>query len=79
MKTNGVRAKMLRLLSDGEPHPVSELHELCLPSGRKAVRTNILALRKALPPGEAILCTIRNRKTYYQHVRLLASANDGRR
>lgn len=84
MSINGftiTERKMLELLSDGLPHRVEELRPCLFDelSTRTAIQVHICNIRKKLVgKGEDIVCVIRNRATSYQHVRLLASANDGR-
>lgn len=81
MKFTPTQAAILRLLSDGLPHNRYEIHRL-LPddlSQLTALQMHISRIRKQLrPSGQDILCTLVNRRICYQHVRLLASANDGR-
>ncbi len=72
--------RMLKLFSDGLPHTRRELHA-CLDDELSALATiqyHISTLRKLLPAGEAIDCVFVNRRFCYRHVRLLASAVDGK-
>lgn len=73
---------MLDLLADGISHSREELRAL-LPDELGAIsniRTHLTAIRKQLrPQGRDIICEIRAGQTYYRHVRVLPSANDGRR
>lgn len=71
--------KMAELLADGLPHTRQELHAFCGPSSISVVRKHMVMLRAALPSGQAIICETTGRITYYRQVRLLHSANDGRR
>ena len=73
---------MLTVLADGLDHTRQELHA-CLPDSLGPL-TNIKAhlcnLRKHLRPmGQDIVCVLVNRRICYRHVRLLASAYDGKR
>lgn len=74
------QAKMLKVLSDGLPHPVSELQE-CLYDDRGIahnVNAHLTAIRKLLRPrGEDIICQHINHSHRYRHVRLLHSPSDG--
>jgi hypothetical protein len=72
------QAKILALLSDGLPHrrddmvlAVFDQHEEKL-----ALQMQVSLLRKILrPQGEDILCVVQGYVHYYQHVRLLGSAD----
>lgn len=82
---NGFRpteAKIMALLSDGLPHTRQEVHA-CLPdelSSITAIKAHLTAIRKHLRPiGQDILCVWVTRKRMYRLVRLVASANDGRK
>jgi hypothetical protein len=72
--------RMLNLLSDGLPHSREAMLEClqdehCSPTGHLA---HLTAIRKVLrPKGEDVLCEYRQRRPFYRHVRLLASAHDG--
>lgn len=70
---------MVDILSDGMPHTREELHACCGPSSMSTIRFHLTYIRKKLPPGEDILLRILNRRRYYQWVRLLASAVNGRK
>ena len=74
--------KMLSILSDGMPHTRQELHS-CLPDELgplSNIRIHIHNIRKSLrSKGEDIVCETTGRALFYRHVRLLASANDGKR
>ena len=73
--------KMLAILADGLPHTQEELHA-CLYDdlGRLGnIHMHISNIRKILRPcGESIICEFFRRKRWYRHVRLLASAVDGK-
>jgi len=71
---------LLAVLSDGKPHDRSELlSAMDKLTDFKTVRVHISNIRKKLRPrGEEIVCEYANRRTFYRHVRLLPSANDGR-
>lgn len=71
--------KIMALLSDGEPHSATEVRELIAPSGRNAVRSQICRLRDTLPREQNIVTILGGDTTFYQLVRRLASANDGRK
>lgn len=83
MSKNGytpIQKAILEVLSDGRRHTRPELlvclnDELAEPTN---LQPHITAIRKKLPPSEAIHC-INHHGIYYQHVRLLASAVDGRK
>lgn len=63
---------MLEILSDGLPHHRDELHALCGPSCAGVVSQHLQGVRKKLRMfGQDIICELRNRTTYYRHVRLL--------
>lgn len=77
-----VEACILERLADGMPHTAKELHGcLCDDLGDLSnVRAHLSRLRKKLRPrGEDIVCIVGNHANAYRHVRLLASATDGRR
>lgn len=78
-KSIPIYQQMLDLLADGRMHTREELHQLCLPSGIDTVRQRIFHLKARLPVGEAIRSTRIDGVLYYQLVRLLASAADGRK
>ena len=71
---------ILRLLSDGQAHALSELHQ-CLPdelSALSAVYVHVSNIRKRLRlSGQTIVCEIANRRCYYRHVVLLGNVSDG--
>lgn len=73
---------MLRVLADGQAHTREELHA-CLPDELGAVSNihrHLCAIRKWLRPiGQDVVCQLRNRRIYYRHICLLASANNGKR
>jgi len=76
-KHTPTQQRILDVLSDGCPHPMTELL-VCLPdpvaNTRKNVAWHLVELRKKLRPvGQDILCQFLNRRLYYRHVRLLAS------
>lgn len=73
-----VMDKMFLILSDGQRHTVEELHACCATSTRENVQVHISNLRKKLPVGHDIVCVNHSRKTHYQLVRLVGSANSGR-
>lgn len=68
--------KMLLVLADGLPHPISELQE-CLYDEKGCshnVNAHLTAIRKILRlKGEDIICQHINRSHRYRHVRLLHS------
>jgi hypothetical protein len=76
-KHNGytpIQRAMLQVLSDGRPHPREELHDCCRPSSMGAANAHICFLRKRLAQrSESILCVLKGRSIFYQHVRLLVS------
>ena len=78
-KLNKTERMMLDILSDGKRHPRKELHACCGPSRFTIVSVHICNLRKKLPRGQDILCVARDNSHFYQLVRLIASANDGRK
>lgn len=75
------QVRMLRVLSDGRPHSKMELWH-CLEddlSAITAIKPHLTRIRKRLnPKGEDIVCVVNHRRNYYQHVRLLPSAHDGK-
>lgn len=77
-----VKERMLRLLSDGLPHTRQELHS-CLNDDLGAlsnIRAHISSIRQTLRRrGEDIVCELVTRRICYRHIRLLASAYDGRK
>lgn len=84
MASNGytkTEQAIIDILSDGKPHSRKELHACCGPSLKKVVSTHVVNIRKKLPPGQDIVAVMLNRgkAAFYQHVRRLASANDGRK
>lgn len=82
MSFTPVQRRILEILSDGLPHTRFELHK-CLNdelSPVRNIRPHLTAIRKKIRPhGEDILCEYIPHGTYYRHVRLLASAYDGKR
>lgn len=83
-KFTPVQLKMLEVLSDGRPHTKEELHA-CLADELGPLRNicaHITGIRKQLQRrGEDIECIApaKGRRTMYRHIRLLASAVDGKR
>lgn len=77
-----VAERILALLADGQPHTNKEVHG-CLYDELgpvRNVRAHITNLRKILrPKGEDIVCEFYKMRYCYRHIRLLASACDGRR
>lgn len=70
--------KLLAVLADGMPHPISEL---CAAIDSQCVPGNVVSqftlMRKVLrPAGHDIICQLLHRKTYYRHVRLLKSSSE---
>lgn len=66
---------ILRVLSDGEPHLKEDLlsampDDLC---SVENLRNHISGLRKRLPPDQYVVCVLRYRRVYYQHVKSLFS------
>jgi len=85
MSGNGhtpTQGTMLRVLSDGFPHTREELHR-CLPDELgplSNIRAHLTSIRKRIRPlGQDVICELVNRRICYRHVRLLASATDGKR
>lgn len=83
-KFTPTETRILEVLSDGKPHHKLELH-VCLfdemgLDKNKAVANHVLRIRAKLnPEGYDIACSLRYRKTYYTHVRLLSTtAYDGK-
>ena len=84
--TNGkfteTEKRMLQVLADGMAHTREELHA-CLPdelSALSAIKRHLTEIRKKLrPQGQDIICQLKDRRPLYRHVRLLASAVDGKR
>lgn len=74
-------SRILELLSDGLPHKRCEVHK-CLEDDLaqiEAIYPHVSRLRHKLQPkGQDILAVTTGRITYYQQIRLLNSANDGR-
>jgi hypothetical protein len=74
--------RLLAVLADGLPHRREELMG-CLNDDlaeRVILQCHISLLRKKLRPvGQDILCEFAQRTYQYRHVRLLASAYDGRK
>ena len=81
MRISPTQERILKALSDGMPHHRDELHK-CLNdefAEITAIEYHISTIRKVLRPlGQDIICEYANRKRFYRHIRLLASANDGR-
>lgn len=78
-----VQQKMLDILSDGMPHSKEELHT-CLSDDLGPItniRAHLCMLRKVLRPiGQDIVCEYVHWKSlHYRQIRLLASANNGRK
>ena len=73
--------RILALLSDGNRHTREEVLA-CLDDDlaeMKAIKPHVSRIRKKLNLiGEEIVCVARDRSYFYQHVRLLPSAYDGR-
>lgn len=73
--------RIMDVLQDGLAHPFSEV-AACINdemSGRANVRVHVSNLRRAVQRGGlSIAMHIRQRVTYYQLVRTMASSNDGR-
>ena len=73
--------RIIRLLADGLPHRREEVHA-CLDdelSQIESIYPHISKLRRKIQPsGQDILAVTTGRITFYQQVRLLNSANDGR-
>lgn len=71
-----VLEKMLQILSDGKPHPRSELFD-CMEDAlgeTSTIRVHLCRLRKQLEPKHETISRIQfNGQVYYQHVRLMAS------
>jgi DNA-binding response OmpR family regulator len=65
----------MELLRDGRPHSAMEIHSRLWDdlSSYDAVALAICRLRKKLPPGEFVSCTMINRESFYQHGRRLVS------
>lgn len=85
MEGNGFTAtqrKMLAVLADGLPHSRHEL-KACLYDDQghySNVRVHLSSIRQKIRPrGQDIICEYYKRTLYYRHVRLLASATDGKR
>ena len=74
--------RMLDVLADGMAHTRQELHA-CLSdelSAETSIQPHITHLRKRLRlKGQDILCEVAGRDVRYRHVRMLASAADGKR
>ncbi len=67
---------MLEVLSDGRPHPKSDLHA-CLPDQEgdaSNIKVHLSHMRvKLRPMGKDILCVFLNRKKMYRLVRLISN------
>ena len=77
-----VQSAILKVLSDGMAHRKQELHGCLMDElgSLTTVRVHLCHIRKKLRPiGEDIICELKNRNIWYRHVRLLASAYDGKR
>jgi len=71
--------KILKILSDGQRHHIEEMRLEMDDIGQCRVKMHVSNIRKKLKSkGEDIVCVFRNRRTFYQHVRLLHSPYDGR-
>lgn len=75
--------EILGVLSDGMPHPREDVMRAIglssSESDRRLFGSHLVKIRRRLKRrGETILAQLLNRKVHYRHVRLLASANDGR-
>lgn len=69
-----VRETILKLLSDGRPHRLKEVHGCCGPCSIGTVHVHIHQIRKRLRPnGEDIVCISHGHGTSYQWVRLIGS------
>ena len=69
---------MLAVLSDGRRHRKEDLKDCCGPCSSQTVNTHLLNIRKKLKVRhEDIVCVLRKKSLWYQHVRLLASPYDG--
>ncbi len=81
MHLTATQTKIITLLADGLPHTREELFA-CLPDDMgnlDNVKQHISNIRAKLKPrGEDVVSRLVNGKWSYQHVRLLASPNDGR-
>lgn len=77
------QARIIQLLSDGLPHKRDDVFAACIEDDLAtvtALQLHISNLRPHLRArGEDIVCVVRGYVHFYQHVRLLASANDGRK
>jgi len=79
--TNGTpltatEAKMLSILSDGEPHSREEMFE-CIWDEQASIETikfHICNLRKKLKRGLTILCQFYKRSMYYRLIKLVGEA-----
>lgn len=73
---------IITLLADGKSHHRCAIRDCvgdCYTSWA-AVAMHLMALRKKLRPmGQDIICELRNATIYYRQVRMLHTANDGRR
>lgn len=78
VKYTPVERRILKKLSDGQPHLVTDMM-FCLNDelGAKSnLSEHIGNIRKKLPPDEYIVCEIKFRKTYYRHVILITARNN---
>jgi hypothetical protein len=77
--------RMMAILGDGLPHSRYDLFTaLQTPDAKLSnIRAHITWIREVIRPrGEDIVCEInpgKRRGIFYRHVRLMASANDGRK
>lgn len=73
MRLTPTERRILDLLADGLPHSREELAR-CLPddlASPSSVGRHLTGIRRALPPGEAVLAVYHRRTLHYQHVILL--------
>ena len=69
---------ILKILSDGRPHLISEMKYELDDLGQINLKVHISNMRKKLKPsGQGIVCVFIQRQTGYQHVRFLHSPYDG--
>jgi DNA-binding CsgD family transcriptional regulator len=69
---------MLKVLSDGRRHSKDDLKCCCGPCGSQTVNFHLANIRRKLRARhEDIVCVLRHKSLWYQHVRLLASPYDG--
>lgn len=80
-KCTKTQRKILAVLKDGLPHRRDDMVRVVLDEhdDPKQMQIQISLLRKVLrPQGEDILCVVQGYVHFYQHVRLLGSANTAR-